>query len=762
MVDRIPDRIPARLQAARARAAAALAAAALCCLSACTGPPTYVGSSACASCHATQAQAWQTSDHMRAMMLPDSASVLGDFDNASFTHFGDTYRFVEGDSTGQTGKISVIARRGASAQADTLAVEWVFGYDPLQQVLLPGNRGRLQALTVAWDTRPDSAGGGHWYSMYPHEATPPGDMLDWQRDGLSWNYMCASCHTTALDKGYDIETDRYETTWAESTVGCESCHGPGSQHAESPSGGYGMTGAAAADPPVNGRPSMAVLENELTMCAACHSRRTPLVEPTPHGESFLDQFAPALIQDGLYFDDGQILDEVYVYGSFLQSGMAQAGVTCSDCHDPHTGKRKLEGNALCQSCHAGKIEDVAVHVEHGEVSCETCHMPSRTFMGVDARGDHRFGIPDPITSRQIGSPNVCADCHGDDRSVEAILNGPQSRPGLAALALRTGTTDRMGQVQEVLVDSTVSRFEKGSLIARLGSEPSTDGLRIVMTSLQSGDPFERVGALRAIADPAFRAPLPDLTRVFADSLRWVRVEAVATALAHGYTAFDEEPASTALLDYETAQLAVAEQPEAHLNLASMHEIKGEWEHADASYSRALRLAPRRVDILTGHGLMLGRWANRVLESDPARYRALRSRGEATLKEAVDAAGDEAAPPLFVLGLYLGEERPRLPDAAAALEASWRADSSNVQAIYNAAVAWHQMGDLRNAERLYLEGLSVYPEDAGLLDALVTLLMQADRWEEASERNQMLRKLQPGQTRLLERQALIDGQLRSQD
>ncbi len=185
---------------------------------------------------------------------------------------------------------------------------------------------------MAWDAEEKQ-----WYSLYPDEATPPGDVLDWQSDRLSWNYMCAACHTTGLERGYDVDTDSYETTWAEYTVGCEACHGPGSDHARDPASGYGMTGSSETLLPARGRASMSVLENEMTMCAACHSRRTPLVEPAVVGESFLDQYAPALIRDGLYFDDGQIQDEVYVYGSYLQSGMARAGVTCTDCHDPHTG-----------------------------------------------------------------------------------------------------------------------------------------------------------------------------------------------------------------------------------------------------------------------------------------------------------------------------------------------------------------------------------------------------------------------------------------
>jgi len=763
-------------QVLRGRAAAALAAAALLCLTGCSkwtaAPATYVGSASCASCHTDQMQAWNTSDHKWAMQLPDSAHVLGDVDGASFTHFDDVYRFVHSGEEDGPKDISVIARRGTGeeAETDTLAVQWTFGHDPLQQFLVAGNRGRLQALTVAWDVEEE-----RWYSLYPDEATPPGDVLDWQSDQLSWNYMCAACHTTGLKRGYDIATDSYETTWAEHTVGCEACHGPGSEHLEDPAASYGMTGASQSLQPVKGREDMTVLENEMTMCAACHSRRTPLVEPTVHGESFLDQYAPALISDGLYYDNGEIQDEVYVYGSFLQSGMAQAGVTCSDCHDPHTGERRLPGDALCLSCHAGTNEEVPIHIAHEDsympLTCETCHMPKRTYMGTDARGDHRFGIPDPMTSRQVGARNVCADCHGENSRVEQLLAGPESRPGMAIAALRAGTTDRMALVQDVLVDSTVSRFEKGSLIARLGSEPTTDALRVVMTALSSGNPFERVGALRAIADPAFRGPMPNLDNQFADSLRWVRVEAVAAALTHGYSGFGEEPAKSALADYEMAQLAVAEQPEAHLNLASLYEVTGSMEKTRQSFEQAQRMAPDNPDIATGFGLMLGRWANRMAQSEAedkwVAYRTLRTEGEEQLARAVSLQQESGtketlSETLTLLGLYLGEERPRLPAAAEVLDYAWRQDATNRQALYNAAVSWHQVGDTDAAEERYRLGMERHPDTFDFADGLIVLLMQTDRWEEASAVNTSLLAALPGQTQWLERQALIDTQRRQLD
>src|SRR6185436_5135828 len=91
---------------------------------------------------------------------------------------------------------------------------------------------------------------------------------------------------------------------------------------------------------------------ELDTCAPCHARRTTLRrEPLP-GLPLLESYRPALLEDGLYFADGQIDGEVYEYGSFVQSRMYRAGVTCSDCHEPHSLKLRADGNALCSRCHA--------------------------------------------------------------------------------------------------------------------------------------------------------------------------------------------------------------------------------------------------------------------------------------------------------------------------------------------------------------------------------------------------------------------------
>jgi cytochrome c553 len=78
----------------------------------------------------------------------------------------------------------------------------VFGVYPLQQYLLPLDDGRLQALSIAWDSRPAEEGGQRWYHLYPDEAIAHDDPLHWTGPYQNWNTRCAECHSTDLHKNY--------------------------------------------------------------------------------------------------------------------------------------------------------------------------------------------------------------------------------------------------------------------------------------------------------------------------------------------------------------------------------------------------------------------------------------------------------------------------------------------------------------------------------------------------------------------------------
>jgi len=361
---------------------------------------SYVGRQTCIKCHADQQRLWHGSDHDRAMELASEESVLGDFDDVAFTRFGVTTRLFrrDGDYFANT--------EGPDGQFRDYQIKYTFGVRPLQQYMVEFPDGRLQVLRVSWDTRKNQ-----WFYVTPDDVQDqriePGDPLHWTGLGQNWNTMCAECHSTNLQKNYDLATNSYHTTYSEIDVSCEACHGPASLHVELAESrsifwdrhhGYGLHQLKSAS-----------AAHQVETCAPCHSRRSPVHDGYHAGENFFDYYDPSLLQLGLYHSDGQILDEVYVYGSFVQSKMYGKGVRCSDCHNPHSLELKFEGNRLCAQCHQPGKYDSPTHHHHTDraaTQCVNCHMPARTYMVVDDRRDHSLRIPRPDLSESLGTPNA--------------------------------------------------------------------------------------------------------------------------------------------------------------------------------------------------------------------------------------------------------------------------------------------------------------------------------------------------------------------
>ncbi len=341
-------------------------------------PPTYVGSDACAACHAEEHSAWQSSQHAAAMQPATPGTVLATFD-------GTILRGTDSEARlRREGEAFVVNTAGPDGTTADFTVRYTFGLYPLQQYLVEFPDGRLQSLTMAWDTRPAEQGGQRWFDLYPDQDLPPGNPLHWTGIDQNWNYQCADCHSTNLRKGYDPDTGRFDTTWSEIHVGCEACHGPGSAHLDwagraraggaAEGGDMGLVaqlderrGVTWPIDPATGNPARSAprgSSREIEVCARCHARRGQFSDDHAAGEPFLDAFRPALIEPGLYWPDGQMRDEVYNYGSFLISRMAAAGVTCSDCHEPHGGALRAPGNAVCAQCHLAEKFDAPAHHHH--------------------------------------------------------------------------------------------------------------------------------------------------------------------------------------------------------------------------------------------------------------------------------------------------------------------------------------------------------------------------------------------------------------
>ena len=596
------------------------------------------------------------------MQLASDTTVLGDFADASLTVGGAASRFFRRD-----GKF-VVQTEGPDGKPADFEILYTFGVAPLQQYLVALPGGRLQALSLAWDARPRPQGGQRWFGLYPGQTLPPGDPLHWTGRNQNWNFMCAECHSTGVAKNYDAASDSYATSWSEVNVACESCHGPASRHVdwatagrlprpdkgfafalhggEGSWGDFDARGIRRWSGPPRANPSEEV-------CAPCHSRRRPLVSGAEPSPKFLDTHLPEFLDDGLYFPDGQIQDEVFEWGSFQQSRMHAAGVTCADCHEPHGASLRAPGNALCAQCHDPARFDRAEHHHHASDSagsqCASCHMPSRTYMQVHVRHDHGFRLPRPDLSEKLGTPNACNACHadktprwavqslrdwgaasrlGEDRGAETVAAARQGAPG-AEKALAALASDER---QSVILRATAL-----SLLARA---PGEAALNALTSGLRQDSPLLRLGALRGLSpyDPVIReklgAPLRD------DPIRAVRIEAGRLGPDHDSAALDE---------WIAAERLAEERPETHLNLGALAAERGKAPEAEAEFLEALALEPRLVPALLDLA-DLYRSLGRDLEA------------EAPLRRAVAAAPDDADAH-YALALWLVRQK-RLADARA--------------------------------------------------------------------------------------------------
>ena len=584
---------------------------------------SFVGSETCAGCHSGEAKLWHGSQHAHAMAHASKDSVLGDFNDARFDDFGVHSRFF------RDGDKFMVETDGPDGKLATFEVKYTFGLDPLQQYLVEFPDGRIQALSLAWDSRPKSQGGQRWFHLYPHEEIRHDDILHWTKLNQNWNFMCAECHSTGVRKNYDAAKDRFATAWAEISVGCEACHGQGSAHVawakdqkswwpykdDDPDKGLlvrfdertGVTwghDAKTATPVRSSAPSS--LRKEVETCGLCHARRGQIAEGWVPGRPLSDTHLVAALSQGLYQPDGQMLDEVYNYGSFKQSKMYAAGVTCSDCHDPHSAKLKLAGDKVCLQCHTETYASPAHNHHEGvtpAVGCVSCHMPERTFMVVDKRHDHSFRVPRPDLSDKLQTSNACTDCHKDKPASWAAAAidgwfGPE-RKGLQTYgeAFHAAWHDAPGAavlLAAVAADAGAPSFARAGALAGLAPYVSPANVGLARKGLQDPEPMVRIAALDMLDGVPPDQLWPFVSPALSDPIRGVRLR--ATSLLAGtpndrLSPADRDTLNRATQEFIAAQGLNADRPEAWATLGNLHARRGETEEAEREFQAALRLSP---------------------------------------------------------------------------------------------------------------------------------------------------------------------------
>ena len=712
----------------------------------------YVADSLCLECHRAAGELWRGSHHDLAMAHANRASVRGDFANTQFRQGKQVWRFRESD-----GRYYVETPDGGEAYE----IKYTFGVDPLQQYLVEFPGGRLQALPVAWDTRRQ-----RWFHLQPDAPGKAGDPLHWTGRYQNWNLMCAECHSTNLQKGYDPASDTYATRWDELNVGCQSCHGPGSGH-------LGWAQAIR-----DGKPTPAGAEKtyglavdfrggdsrfQVDRCGACHSRRQRLTDGDQPGAPFLDNFRPELLRAGLYHPDGQQLDEVYVYGSMLQSRMYQHGVRCTDCHDAHSLKLKAEGNAVCVQCHnpAGnprfptlkpQAYDTPAHHHHPAGSpgaeCKQCHMPEKNYMRVHARPDHSFRIPRPDLSQQLGTPDACTQCHANKRpawAADAVARwyGPQRRqePGFGETlaAARAGRPEALPGLIALLRNPAQPAIVRATATEHL-SPAHPDARAALAQALDDPEALVRAYAVLALADlpPAERAPL--LAPRLNDPIRLVRINA-AQALATlppGTLAVNDQAAyDKAYREFLVAQQAMADMPATQLNLATLLAQQGKDGPAREAFGRALRMDP---DFAAGRTAYAGYLAS---QGDP-------QGAEASLRAGLERNPDDAEL-RYNLALLLAENG-QLAQAVRELQEAAKRAPDNARIAYNLGLALMQSGKTREAEAALAKATRLEPQEAAYAYAQALLLYQQGQLKAAgvlAERAAALNPSDPATQQLVE-------------
>ena len=585
----------------------------------------YVGRDSCVRCHADQNRDWTGSDHDLAMDVATPEFVLGDFDDTQLEHHGVTSKMS------RRGDQFFVETEGPDGNRTEFEVKYTFGVRPLQQYLAETSGGKLQVLPVTWDTEEK-----RWFYAIPDAPFGPDDPLHWTGSAQNWNHMCADCHTTNFAKNYDLATHTHHHSYAEGDVSCEACHGPGSLHVELADSGsvfwdrrYG-TGLAK----LKGKDATAELES----CAPCHSRRRWIYPDYKAGDRFLDHFSLSLLEDHLYHPDGQIDEEVYVYGSFLQSLMYRKGVRCTDCHDPHTAQVKSAGNSLCTQCHNPALFDTIKHHHHELGSkgamCVECHMPEKNFMVVDPRRDHSIRVPRPDLTVSIGTPNACNKCHDKpDETAEWAAKkvvewyGPKRKDdphyGEAIHAGRQGRPSAEPRLIDVIESDDVGPIVRATAVSLLATRYQTQrSQKRVFDALEDSDPLVRATATRyfdgrryesqAERDQARGRLVPLLT----DPIRLVRTEAARLLPATGIENLKPREAKAfnkALEEYTSGLLANADQSGTHMSLGILYDQLGRTDESIDEYRVAIRLEPT----IAGPRSNLAQLLDRIGDSDEA-------------------------------------------------------------------------------------------------------------------------------------------------
>jgi tetratricopeptide (TPR) repeat protein len=736
---------------------------------------TYVGEAKCVHCHTEQASLMQGSHHQLAMQVASEKTVLGDFNNATLVHHDIHSRMF------RDGEKFMIHTEGPDGHMTDFQVKYVFGVTPLQQYMVEfpstqepaeaGELSRVQVLRISWDTEKRT-----WFYLAPPdvpEKINPTDDLHWTGIAQRWNNMCAECHSTDYQKRFSPPAPSsdpvpvhphdipgaYRSTFMEINVSCEACHGPGSVHLElaqqwfpgwNRQRGYGLANLKAS------------AENQIQACAPCHSRRSVIASGFHAGENYYDYYSNQLLTESVYYPDGQVLDEDYVHGSFIQSKMYHKGIRCSDCHDPHTARLKRQGNEVCTSCHQHPVAkyDTVAHHRHKPDSegaqCVNCHMPTTTYMAVDARRDHSLRIPRPDLSTQLETPNACTGCHLKLENVAEEKREPLKLYQDWMVAARAGDQQVQAELERANAwcdaacdewygenrrrdehfglalaagqrGAPTARQQLEALISRRGPEAPYIARATALQILSQIDPQAAgAAAVRAIEDehPLVRSTasaallghgsptqsIAALEKALSDPIRSVRTEAARNLIefpAHMWSQSVGSDLRQALTELTQGIEYNNDRAGAHMTLGILAALQGRRQQAITHYETAIAVEPQATGPRSNLAELLER--NLTPQTAAPQSPGVTEDGNSPIRQEIRRLRQAELP-------LLARDAELLPNAA--------------PLQYRYGLALYLDGQREQALKHLIQAAELEPAEAGFAEAVAMLLEAMQRWPEA--------------------------------
>lgn len=689
----------------------------------------YTGDESCKKCHKTEFYEWKKSDHYMSMLPPNDSTVSGDFNNVTFKADGVTSRFFK------KGNKFFINTEGNDGKNHDFEVKYTFGYKPLQQYLVEFPGGRMQVPRLSWDVNKKK-----WFNQYAGQKIPSHDWLHWTGNAQNWNTMCATCHSTNLNKNYDVKTDKYKTSYSIINVSCESCHGAGKQHIDYLNGVDYKLGKKVAGSYLNLNKNTNQTEL-INSCAPCHARISDISKTHLNSKEIMDSYIPQIPDSEFFYADGQVKEEDYIYTSFLQSKMYAKGVSCINCHNPHTTKLKYVGNQTCTQCHLTTKYDVPTHTFHpkgsSSASCVNCHMPGKLFMGNDYRHDHSFRVPRPDLSVKYGTPNACSNCH-KDKSEKTLANaivkwyGPKRKYHFAEDLIPGSKIDANSEkhLNNLIDNKFVPKIIKATASFYLGQIQTQASLNTLLARLKSKDAQNRYRALKSLASFSTSSWTDAVGPLLSDKVRAVRIAAADLYITLPEKSIPEKYVKSfvdAKNELEESLLYQTDFSTGNIMLADYYLKLEDYKNAEKFYLRGLKKDSNMNYALLNLSVTYNLQGKNI--------QALQA-----LKMAIK--NDDKNERIYYNMALLYNEMGNKDFAEKNFSKAVELKSTNPRVYYNYGLILNEKKKLKEAEAVLQKGIRIAPSEPELYYALTFVYIQANNKPKAFQTAMKLKQLDP--------------------